>query len=465
MPVKGLAFEKFLQRGYVSPNDGDIRGDTDSASIQQAVDAAAASGVGKIIIPRYNVRTKQCGWEIARSIRLPSDMTVILDNCTLRMADDVYENFFRTRNLFTETGAVLEPELHNITIAGIGAARLDGGKKNDLTEANSCQDGRPNIACNHPIFFFNVRYFAVENITISNQRYWGMRFEFCKCGRIANIRSDANGDRRNQDGINLRNGCHNILIENIYGQSGDDMIALSAIDTPRNDRYNAVIPAADQDIHDVIIRNISGFALDHPLVALRNHNGAKIYNIIIENVMDTPLVRESSKDYLERYALIRIGNNHYFTTRPSEMGETSDIVINNVMSRTALRGIVVAATLKNCRFSNIHAAGLCRYPISINPVWAGGIPGVKIENLTVDGVVLQAGGTQESAVLDFGTQREGDFIKNMLVRDVAAENATHLAIVSGDADITVEGLHGNGFTGEVVACRAGDEPRAKCAIR
>ena len=170
----------------------------------------------------------------------------------------------------------------------------------------------------------------MENISILNQRYWGMRFEFCSRGKIRDIFTNVCCDRRNQDGINLRNGCHDILIENVHGQTGDDTIALSAIDTNRNPAANYIVEGMSWDIHDVIIRNISGAAVNHPLVALRNHNGARIYNITIEDIQDTEFLQYTPKNRFERYGIIRIGNNSYYRIRPSEMGETYNITINNL---------------------------------------------------------------------------------------------------------------------------------------
>ena len=75
------------------------------------------------------------------------------------------------------------------------------------------------------------------------------------------IRFVAGYDRRNQDGINLRNGCSEIAIENISGQTGDDMIALSAIDVPRMDEWEYLVQGRDDDIHDISIRNVTGAAV------------------------------------------------------------------------------------------------------------------------------------------------------------------------------------------------------------
>ena len=66
---------------FISPNDRSLFGENDALTIQNAVDAAVADGCRKIVIPRYNLRTDKTEWRIDRAIQIPSDFTVILDNC------------------------------------------------------------------------------------------------------------------------------------------------------------------------------------------------------------------------------------------------------------------------------------------------------------------------------------------------------------------------------------------------
>jgi len=295
-----------MTKYYITPND--TIGNNDSDSIQSAVDLAKAQGIHKVIIPRKNNRTNTFSWIITKTIRLPSDMQIILDNCFMQMADDVVGGFFCSDNLFTERGTRLEDRMHDIHIRGEGNAVLDGGKPTVLNEETQQDLGIP-VRLNTPIFFMNVEEFSVENIKILHQRYWGMRFQFCARGIVRNIFFDICRDRRNQDGINLRNGCHDILIENISGQTGDDMIALSAIDSntvPGSifEKYDLIVKNHAWDIHDVTIRNISGAAIAHPLIAMRNHNGAKLYNIHIVVTSNIPFLIKSLHQHFPFYHLL-----------------------------------------------------------------------------------------------------------------------------------------------------------------
>lgn len=454
--------EKILERGFVLPSD--VAGADDAERIQKAVDLARGCGLGRVRIPRYNAAEKRMYWEFSRSVLLRSNITVELDNCRLRMADDVYANFFRTANLYTDNGLDISEEYENIRIIGIGNAVLDGGNPNDLSELTQLKDGRPTARCNTPVLFFNVRYFVVENLHVADQRYWGLCFQFCKCGRISDIRFDVCGDRRNQDGINLRNGCSEILIENIYGQTGDDMIALSAIDYPKEGKYNNAAAELCGDIHGVTIRNVSGWALSHPLVALRNSDGNRLYDIRIENIRDTEVVRPCSKAKFRKYALIRIGNNFYYSVRANEPGETRDITIRDITARTSERAVTISASLQDSLFENIRCYGRCGSAVSIEPQWAGE-PGAKIERLTVRGVTMAPSPDERKppadrlvveapAVLEMGNQRPGDFLRGVEVRDVTACGLDCLAQLSGEADVRFAGIRAN--TREI-RVRTGDE--------
>lgn len=400
---------------YISPND--TLGENDSASIQNAVDLAAQKGINKVIIPKHNARTDSAEWVIEKTIRLPSEMCMILDNCYMVMADDVVGGFFCSDNLFTERGTKLEERMFGITIRGEGTAVLDGGNPTALNEATQNELGVP-VRLNTPIFFMNVEGFKVENISIINQRYWGMRFQFCSKGIIRDIFFSVNQDRRNQDGINLRNGCHDILIENIHGQTGDDMIALSAIDTGKkvgfNIDYPLIVEGHDWDIHDVVIRNISGAAVRHPLVALRNHNGAKMYNITIENISDTDFIRDALSMFYERYALIVVGNNSYAGIRHSKIGETYNITIRNIHAQYSARAVYTQSTLRDSLISGVYASGACKSIIATTPDgWASAKSGVKMENVTVENVYFRPDDKENSQVVDFSVMRNDDYVRNL----------------------------------------------------
>lgn len=104
-------------------------------------------------------------------MRIPSDFTLILADCHLRMADGVYSNMFVNQNHDTELGGTLEGTDHNIAILGKGRAILDGGNYNGLSEKTHSKEGRPHVTKNCLVLFSNVDGVTVRNIACHNQRY------------------------------------------------------------------------------------------------------------------------------------------------------------------------------------------------------------------------------------------------------------------------------------------------------
>lgn len=229
--------EIIMYEDYVSAGAKELCGKTDSETIQNAIRTAVESGVRTVVIPRFCARTGLEYWEIDKAILLPSDITVILDNCRLRLKDGIYDNVFRNENMFTEISNKADGKQHNIRIIGIGKAVLDGGLKNDLWEWNSGKDGMPDIRMNNLIFFHNLTEYELTGFSCINMRHWAINQLYCSNGRVSNIHFDLETYNNNQDGVNVRCGCHNIIIENITGLTGDDVVALTAFPCGGEKKY------------------------------------------------------------------------------------------------------------------------------------------------------------------------------------------------------------------------------------
>ena len=86
-----------------------------------------------------------------------------------------------------------------------------------------------------------VDNFSIENVAIKDSHGWAISLEHCAHGRLRDLDFASSGFKMidgvrqkilNQDGLDLRLGCHDILIENITGYTGDDLVALTAIPRP-----------------------------------------------------------------------------------------------------------------------------------------------------------------------------------------------------------------------------------------
>lgn len=337
----------------------------DSAMIQEAVDVASATG-GTVVIPRMNERTGECIWNIDRAIRLHSGSVICLDNCVLRQVDGIFDNIFVNSNQGTPLGFTREGKQYDIKIYGLGNALLDGGNHNGFTEFTQKGEDKKPMFYNCIFNFLNTERICIENVRIVNQRYWGMVFHYCAHSRISNIDFYAPATVPNQDGIDLRTGCNHFVIENITGTTGDDTVALTCLKSRFDD---AIAPAQlDDAIHHVTIRNVCA-TTSYSLVRLLNHYGKKLYNIIVENIMESAerdVAQERGKDNppldektaIQRNgATVRIGENFYFGDGEKATPEdTYNITVRNVTGRMRM-GIKANCALSNALFDNIQIYG------------------------------------------------------------------------------------------------------------
>jgi len=287
-------------------------------------------------------------WEIEQTVRIPSGFTLVLDGCYLRMKDGTMCNMFVNEHLGCENNTVTD---YDICIEGRGRAILDGGEPNGLNEKTykETPEAFPHISVNNLILFVNVDGFRIHGLHLCNQRWWAMDFLYCRRGVLRDLsfrsdytRIDENGNRveklyrnkyaetyvKNSDGIDLRCGCHDIIIENITGFTEDDTIAMTGLQGSLEKRF--CVEGMDTDICNILIRNVNSTAYCSN-VRLLCGDGIKVHDILVDGVFD------SSKDCREAdggvYA-VKIGDRHPYGTA-AQPGDMYNITIKNVHGRSA----------------------------------------------------------------------------------------------------------------------------------
>lgn len=337
-----------MSKQIITPNDFKECAD-DSAMIQAAVDSAAKSGAS-VTIPQLNERTGKTVWNIVRAVRLHSNSVVCLDNCCLRQAEGVFCNIFKNSN--ADKAISQSTRQYDICIYGVGNAILDGGEPNGLTESTYGKNGLPHIFENCMINFVNTERVRIENIGIKNQRYWAMVFHYCSHGAIEKINFAAFHTVPNQDGIDLRTGCSHFIINNITGCTGDDTVALTCLKSIFDD--SAAKEGYDNSIHNITVKNICS-STPCSLVRLLNHDGRKLYNIIVENitVLDRFGGGENAHFRFRPGAAVRIGENYYYKERKSTAADTHNIIVRNVFGR-ARTSVRISCGLSCSEIENIH---------------------------------------------------------------------------------------------------------------
>ena len=304
-------------------------------------------------------------YEIEVPILLPSDFTLVLEDAYLRMGEGTFCNMFLNAHARTT-----REKDKNITLLGRGHSVLDGGEYNGLGERNAGKDGRPFVDVNNLLLFVNVDGFAVENLRFQNQRWWALNFIACINGRVRDLDFLSNAAYRlpdgsvvwgypedcdyeavvvkNQDGIDLRQGCHDILIENITGFVEDDMVALTNLDGAMESRFRC--EGQSEDIYNVTIRDVRAASLCSVIRLLNQSKKGRLYNVLIEGIFD------SSKDcpYVARaHDGVRIGDNHMYGDEQPRTEQVSNITVRDIYMRSTV-AFSMAGAMRDCRFTGIY---------------------------------------------------------------------------------------------------------------
>ncbi len=379
-------------KNFYTPNCPECMGKTDSESIQNAVNMAKKTGVDKVVIPRVNERTNSCQWIIDVAILLPSDIQIVLDNCHLVQATGCFDNVFRNENYYNdEICRTLAGEQRNIHITGIGNALIDGGVHNGITEENHkrTDPNLPHVYVNNMILFHNVDSFSITGLHIKDQRWWAMHMQYCTNGLFENISFDTNNEYPNRDGIDLRVGCHHIIIKDIFGYCGDDVIALSAFGGNRNLRS---VEGKSPDIHHVHIRDVIACSTQYATVGIRNNDGIKIYDVTVDSITDI-------SDGIKANPLnqIRIGQKGF--GKHNELGELSRIYINNLHVNHGA-GVMINLTLSDSKISNIFVGENARSAVTTATRMEDFKPGAVMRNVVFDGIYCDANNKSEEALIE-----------------------------------------------------------------
>ena len=439
---------------------------TDSAAIQSAVEAAVKAGTLQVRIPCWNPRANAPCWTIDEAIRLPSGMTVVLDNCRLVMADGVFCNMFTNEHAWTPDRNTAAAEDREITIAGLGHPVLDGGQYNGWGERSTPAGPDASIARNVAaaakigrrlvhnclIYFHNVRDFRIAGLHLRHQRYWATCFSFCSFGEIRDIRFEAdiswmsedgktldptrfpihyeNLRVKNGDGIDLRAGCHDILVENLSGFTEDDTVALTNL---RGDERSDEVEGKPADICHITVRNVrTGTWLWMYQVRLLATDGRRIHDVSIDTVQDSP---RPNWPWRNRGAvLVNSQSDEYFRDRNEEMGDMWNISIANIWSHAA-SPITIFRAVDGLDIRNVHTFETCNAAILCQA-------DAVLRNARISGIFCPAN-SRIGSVIDF-FRVDGE----LHVSDVFVDEAEHLMRNSGNAKVHFANINIRNLTGE-----------------
>lgn len=297
--------------------------------IQQAINDAKST-TGRVVIPPYDEVTGRKVWLIDRAILLPDGIDLELNNCTLKLSDLCRDNFMRSANC--GLGITEISTLKNIRIRGVGNVILEGADNPRSTGDHNktlSKDPNGNFSLsygsdagkvgenqkggwrNHGIILAHVDGFEISGLTLKDYHAHGIVLERAQNGKVNNITFNvrqaveiSGKDKQilNQDGLGVRFGCKNIIIDNCRGKSGDDFINIGLTDTnvsAGQENVNVVsgsiYKGAIDDISNIYLQNWQDFySISHRAIRIMPIGNLKISNVFIENM----IINKSSKQGL-----------------------------------------------------------------------------------------------------------------------------------------------------------------------
>jgi len=363
----------------VTPNE--FQG-SDVERINRAIESAAGAGC-RVVIPRVNVSGGQRSdaWLLDSAILLRSDVTLELDHCRIKLSDRCRDNFMRSANC--GLGITDIKPMRNIHIRGIGRVVLEGadrprstgdsgkviGTRTYGTDAGVAGESQTGDWRNIGILLAFVESFSIENLSMVDSHCWAISLERCAHGTLRDLDFASSGFKMidgtrqtvlNQDGIDLRLGCHDILLDNITGYTGDDLVALTAMplaNRPAGSMSSTMVSDCEargqglDDIRHVILRNIRGYCRGgHHIVRMLNTPGARMHDILLDGLIDT------SPEDVRCRAAVKIGDTAY-GGGAAPLGDTSRIIVQNVVSKST-HTILIGGSLSDSILTNIIRHGL-----------------------------------------------------------------------------------------------------------
>ena len=279
---------------------------------------------------------------IDSAILIPSNRTLFIKNCRVRVADSTYDNVFR--NLDPVGGN------DNVHVIGLGGAVIDGNAANnysldyaiygtlvyDITNYNSYKDHTLYKA--NEFFFCNVTNYSVKNLTFVDHKHYISFVQQCSYGLYENLYFNHYTTTRNQDGIAIAYGSHHLTFKNMHGYTGDDFVSIF-LGTTRGGLFYPLPNFTIGDTHDIVWDNMVIWSQYHSLIFI-NGDGNKIYNILFK---DVHVIRNSFLTYF--------GINLYNTVSNTQ-DELKDIDFENIYVQANTSPSVIEFT-KDCKNINI----------------------------------------------------------------------------------------------------------------
>jgi polygalacturonase len=367
-----------------------------TAAIQKAIDEASANGGGRVIVP--------AGRFVTGVLNLQSNVELHLDKNAFLLGSSLRTDYGAGK----ASALIVATHQHHIAITGHGTidgqgqdllkdiyVRLNAGtlqdtewrKPNPWHQMRPTEDNRPKL-----IEFKNCDDIQIKNITIKNGLCWTQNYKNCSNLVVDSIKVE-NVTYWNNDGIDIVD-CKNVKLTNSFINAADDGICLKSEDPDgacenvyvANCRVRSSASAVKLGTGSVggfkkiTIRNISVYDTYRSAIAIETVDGAVLEDVDIRDV-----VAKNTGNAI----VIRLG--HRNQKRPA--GILRRVYIGNVK-------VDVPAGKPDAGYA--MEGPMVSAPHNVFPSSITGIPGSRIEDITLENITINYAGGAKKEIADFG---------------------------------------------------------------
>jgi polygalacturonase len=412
----------------------------ETASIQSAIDKAAAAGGGTVrLLP---------GLHWAGTLHLKSGLTLeILPGATLKAVADPSALHAIQSSVISRMDTV--PWKAFLHADGQSNIRLCGGGIIDGSGDAECfLDGVENSP-NRPygLHFVACRDVTVENLTLRNSAFWMQRYFSCNGVRVHGLKV-CNHANKNNDGIDIDSSSH-VLVSDCQIDSSDDALCIkSEGELPaRNIAVTNCILSTHASaiktgtgsvggfenitISNIVIRKSASTVMKHPLgrwggltgLDLATTDGGAFLNVIVSNItmeeLDNPILVRLGNRLSGNVARQGYSGDGDAAQGVKEDGKATcisgkpiyeDLIISNVIARNVGPWPVVVAGHENAAVKRVTLRDItihCGRPgtradLDTPPNWqANGYPGLGMFGTHLPAYGLVTAFTQDLVIENF----------------------------------------------------------------
>jgi len=350
-----------------------------TAAINKAINACAKNGGGRVIIPSGQYKSG--------TITLKSNVELHLERGAVLYASTQHQDLPQQKQPSYQSqkdsggwfALIYAEGATNIGLSGYGT--IDGRGELQRPRAHFVQggdlDGRP-----RNILFISCNDVAVRDVSMRNAGIWNQHYLNCEDVIVDHIKV-YNHSNRNNDGIDI-DGCRRFILSNSIIDSDDDAIVLKS--------------TGKAGCADVTITNCITSSFTNAIKCGTESTGG-FKNITISNC----IVKPSKSKVPPIFGRTNIGISG-LSLEIVDGGIMEGVTVNNLMieatecpiyvrlgnrARMYKPGIAIPGpgVMKNIHLSNITAYSAGNYSSSIT-----GVPGARIENITLDNIHLSNAG-------------------------------------------------------------------------